>query len=127
MADDRKKYPPPFSLRLTFEERAILERAAGNMPIGAYVRSRLFDGAVPLRRARGKRPVKDQRALGQVLGELGKSRLANNLNQLARAANTGSLPVTPETEKALREACGDVREMRDALICALGLPVERRP
>ena len=91
------KYPPPFSLRLTFEERAALEQAAAGMPLGAYIRSRLFDGDLPPRRTRGKFPVKDQQALGKVLGELGKSRFANNLNQLARAANTGSLPVTPDT------------------------------
>ncbi|MGF1623944.1 MAG: plasmid mobilization relaxosome protein MobC [Alphaproteobacteria bacterium] len=38
-----------------------------------------------------------------MLGELGRSRIANNLNQLARAANSGSLPVTPETVQAKRE------------------------
>ena len=38
-----KRNPPPFSLRLTFEERARLERDAGDMPLGAYIRSRLFD------------------------------------------------------------------------------------
>ena len=28
---------PPFSLRLTFEERARLEELAGDMPLGAYI------------------------------------------------------------------------------------------
>ena len=32
---------PPFSLRLTFEERAKLERDAAGMALGAYMRSRL--------------------------------------------------------------------------------------
>jgi len=41
----RKTTPPPFSLRLTFEERAQLEREAGDMPLGAYIRSRLFNTA----------------------------------------------------------------------------------
>lgn len=102
----RSKYPPPFSLRLTFEERAALEKAAAGMPLGAYIRSRLFDGRIPQRRTRGKFPVKDHAALGQVLGQLGKSRPANNLNQLARAANTGSLPVTPDTECSGRRSLG---------------------
>lgn len=118
------KYPPPFSLRLSFEERARLERAAAGLPIGAYIRARLFDGEIEPRRTRGKRPVKDQEALGRVLGELGRSRLANNLNQLAHAANSGSLPVTPETEDALREACAEVRRIRADLVKALGLSVE---
>ena len=54
-----------------------------------------------------------------MLAELGKSRLASNLNQLAKAANTGSLPVSPETEQALVQACEDVRRMRHALPAAL--------
>lgn len=36
------KYPPPFSLRLTFEERERLERDAAGMSLGAYIRSRLL-------------------------------------------------------------------------------------
>jgi hypothetical protein len=113
--------PPPFSLRLTFEERAALERDAGDMPLGAYIRSRALDETRPPRRTRGKRPVKDHKILGQLLGELGKARLASNINQLARAANTGSLPVTPETEEMLIEACADIARMRIAIIAALGL------
>ena len=122
MAENKKRYPAPFSLRLTFEERAALERAAAGMPLGAYIRSRLFDGSVPPRRTRGKHPVKDHIALAEVLSLLGEARVANNLNQLARAANSGSLPVTPETEKALADACADIRWMRDRLMAGLGLP-----
>ena len=114
--------PPPFSLRLTFEERARLERDAGDMPLGAYIRSRLFDESAPHRTSRkAKRPVKDHQALANVLGELGKSRIANNLNQLAKASNSGSLPLTPETEKSLQEACAGVQWLRMTLMQALGL------
>lgn len=127
MADEKNRYPPPFSLRFTFEERAALDRAADGMPLGAYIRSRLFNGEVTPRRTRNKHPVKDHQALGQVLGELGRSRLANNLNQLARAANSGSLPVTPETEAAIREACASVGTIRASLMTALGLSVRPEP
>lgn len=114
--------PTPFSLRLTFEERAALEEAAGNKPLGAYIRRKLFDGKENPRkkRTRTKKPLKDEKALGELLGKLGESRLASNVNQLAKAANTGSLPVTPDTEKALLDACGDVRAMRILLMQALG-------
>ena len=117
-----RRAPPPFSLRLTFEERARLEREAGDMPLGAYIRSKLFSEPAldrPLRQR--KRPVKDHQALGQLLGELGRARVANNLNQLAKSANSGSLPLTPETENSLREACAGVHWMRTALMQALGL------
>lgn len=114
------KYPPPFSLRLTFEERARLERDAAGMSLGAYIRSRLFGEDVPPRRMRGKFPVKDQAALAKVLAALGASRLSQNINQLARAVNIGVFPVTPETDAQLRDACRAVTEMRDELLRALG-------
>lgn len=116
----KSKAPPPFSLRLTAAEKAELLQRAGTMPLGAYIRSRLLGNAASPRRTQ-RQPVRDDKALARLLGELGKARLANNLNQLARAANTGSLPLTPETEQALAEACRDVRWMRDTLIAALGL------
>lgn len=121
-SNKNKKIPTPFSLRLTFEERAALEEAAGRKPLGAYIRRKLFQGKDKprKRRTRTKRPLKDEKALGEVLGKLGQSRLASNVNQLAKAANSGSLPVTPDTEKALQEACNDVRAMRMLLMQALG-------
>ncbi len=116
------KLPTPFSLRLTFEERAALEQSAGNRPLGAYIRSKLFSGteAPRRRRSRTRKPLKDEKALSELLGKLGESRLASNVNQLAKAANSGSLPVTPDTEKALQNACDDVRTMRILLMQALG-------
>lgn len=112
---------PPFSLRLTFAERAKLERDATSMSLGAYIRSRLLDPETVAPRKRGKFPVKDHQALAQLLGLLGQSRLANNVNQLAKAANTGSLPVTPDTEAALLTAVAEVSHMRQLLIQALDL------
>lgn len=116
-----KKYPPPFSLRLTFEERAKLERDAAGLALSEYIRSRLFGDDVTPRRTRGKSPVKDHEALARVLAALGASRLPSNLNQLARAANTGSLPVTPDTVAALTEACETITTMRAELLQALGM------
>ena len=116
---------PPFSLRLTFEERAKLERDAAGMALGAYIRSRLLDPETVAPRKRGKFPVKDHQALAQLIGLLGQSRLANNVNQLARAANTGSLAVTPDTEEALMSATADINHMRQLLIQALD--IDARP
>lgn len=117
----KPKALPPFSIRLTFEERAALENAAAGMPLGAFVRERLFGEELKPRRTRGKHPVKDHESLGRTLALLGASRLSANLNQLAKAVNTGSLPVTPETEADLRAACEAVAEMRAALMRALGV------
>ncbi|MFC5583805.1 hypothetical protein ACFPOD_01675 [Nitratireductor kimnyeongensis] len=114
------KYPPPFSLRLTHAEKARLLAEAGRKPLGAYIRERLLGAdAAPRKRLRNS-PVKDQEALARALAALGQSRLSSNLNQLAKAVNTGSLPVTPETEADLQQACRDVSALRADLLRALG-------
>lgn len=113
-------YPPPFSLRLTYDERAQLDAERGDKSLAAYIRERLFgDNAAP-RKKRGNSPVQDKEALGRVAGALGQSRLSQNMNQLAKAVNTGSLPVTPETEAEIKEACREISELRTALLAALG-------
>ena len=120
----RKRRPPPFSLRLTFEQRARLEQDAAGSSLSAYIHERLFGAEAPsARRKRGKSPVKDQQAIAELLAKLGQSRLSSNLNQLARLANLGALPVTPDTETAIIEAAGDIAAMRKLLIEALGLEV----
>jgi hypothetical protein len=121
MPASNKKPLPPFSLRLTPEERAQLDKDAAGMSLGAHIRSRLFDSSVSKRRTRNKHPVKDHQELAKVLGELGRSRLANNMNQLAKAMNEGSLEISTETEKAIRDGCSDIRWMRHVLMTAMGL------
>lgn len=113
--------PAPFSLRLTREERAKLEAAAGGKPLGAFIRERLLGGDLSPRRTRGRKPVKDHAALGEVLGALGRSRLSSNLNQIAKAAHMGSLPVSRDLETELAQACAAVRDMRSRLLEALGI------
>ncbi|MDR4468496.1 MAG: hypothetical protein MRJ68_09395 [Nitrospira sp.] len=122
MAKDRETPLSPFSMRFTREERAWLDRAAAGMPLGAFLRSLIFDEDVLKKRRRPRKsPVKDHQALARVQAELGQSRLASNLNQLAKAVNCGALEVSPDTEKALQDACSDVKWMRYMLMEALGL------
>lgn len=113
--------PAPFSLRLTPEERLHLERDAWGMSLAAYVKWRLFDPGRPPPRRRGAAPIKDHAALARLLALLGQSRLASNLNQIAKAAHVGALPVTPELEAELRAAVAHVAEIRRELITALNL------
>jgi len=117
---EKPKYPPPFSIRFTFEERARLDAERGRSALSAHIRECLFGDNVTPRRQSGNGPVKDGEALGRVLGALGGSRLSNNLNQLAKAVNTGSLPVTPETEADIIAACEEVKALRADLLRALG-------
>jgi hypothetical protein len=89
---------PPFSLRLSFDERSQLESAAGDMPLGTYIRKKLLDEKTEPRRTmkRARSPVKDDKALARLLSELGKAHLANNLNQIADRA-TAKLPRWADT------------------------------
>jgi len=116
-----EKRPAPFSLRLSFEEKQKLIEDAGRQSISAYIKSRLFDPDMPAKQARGLNPVKDQKALAQLLGMLGSSRIAKNLDELADAARVGALPINEDTEKAIKRACDDVRIMRRFLLAALGI------
>ena len=122
MAKDRQTPLPPFSMRFTPEEREWLDRAAAGMPLATFLRSLIFDEELlKKRRKPRKSPVKDHQVLARLQAELGQSRLANNLNQLAKAANSGSLEVSPDTEKALQDACSEVRWMRYLLMEALDI------
>lgn len=118
----RRPVPPPFSLRLNANERARLERDAAGLPLGTYIKSKVFEDEAQPARRRSAAPVKDHAALAQVLGMLGAMRLANNLNQLAKAANIGTLPLTPEVEEDLIKACAAIFAIRAELMRALGYP-----
>lgn len=115
---------PPFSLRLSFEERARLEQAADGMPVAAYIKSLVFGSDAKPARSRGKSPIKDHKALAELLACLGASRIANNLNQLAKAANSGSVYFDRETKAQLNAAFQDIRAMRLLLMQGLGIMVE---
>lgn len=125
----RKRAPKdrPFCLRLTRAERERLESEAGTMPLGAYVRERLFgENSAPRRKRR--RPAVDQTGLAKVLGMLGSSRLAANVNQLAKAAKLGLIAgAAPELIQQIMDACEDIRTMRNALLSALGMSLEDGP
>lgn len=120
----KRRYTPPFSLRLTLDERKRLDEMAGNQPLGSFIRNRLFNEHVEKRRT-VKKPAPDSAMLALLLSELGQSRLASNINQLAKAANMGTLDITPEIEREIEQACSEIQAMRALLITALGaVPVD---
>ena len=118
--DTKTKKPTPFSLRLSVEERQLLEELAGTKPLGAYIRETLLSNTRP-RRGRTFRPKEDNIILAQILAQLGASRIPNNINQLARAANTGSLLMTDDVLHDLNEAVQNIAFIKEILIKVLGL------
>lgn len=123
----KHRRPSPFSIRFSDEERAQLLHEAGVLSLAAYIRLKLFTSGPDISKERKRltrkhfSPSVELTVLSRMLGELGKSRLSSNLNQIAKAANVGALPVTPQLERKLLEACAAVQHMRSALISAIGI------
>lgn len=122
LSGPKPKRHAPFAIRLSKEERARLEHEAAGAPLGTYIKAKAL--GEPLRTRRTGHSIEDRQTLAQALGMLGKSRLSSNLNQLAKLANSGSLPLTPEVEAELIAALRDVRAIRRLLMEALGLKTE---
>lgn len=120
MDTGKTKYAVPYSFRMTAEEYQRLCEAAGSRTISDYIRRQLLGNNVAQRAFR-RRPVEGDEILSILLSELGRSRLSSNLNQLAKAVHSGSLPVSPETEQAILEACAEIKAMSNNLTKALGV------
>lgn len=119
MARRDAKYPKPFSMRLTVEERARLDSAAGDMPLGVYVRSRLFD--IPSPRSRKVRRFDvDQSILKKLLRELGRQHISSSLHRILNAIDDEDLETDDELEVELRCLCSDLRLLRRRIRKALG-------
>lgn len=101
----------PFSLRLTREERTLLEKQAAGVPLGRFIKTRLF--------GEERRAPERKRELAQILALLGKSEYGASLRALAAAARIGALPLTPEAEAAVHRACRDIGEIKSLLMKAL--------
>ncbi|MBI1215489.1 MAG: plasmid mobilization relaxosome protein MobC [Alphaproteobacteria bacterium] len=85
------------------------------MSMGAYIRAKVLER--PHRRKHNvRRATPADKALLRVLTELGRTQAYNNLNQIARKANAGGLPMTPEVEAALLDACRSIQKMRRAIV-----------
>ncbi|PZN92609.1 MAG: hypothetical protein DCF30_22835 [Hyphomicrobiales bacterium] len=109
----------PFAIRLTEAERSRLVAETGKRTLGEYVRMRLFNSESRPRRV--QMPTVSARDLAHVLAALGQSDLAPMLREMLKAARVGALPVTQETETAIRSACAAVLDIRQRLMVALGL------
>jgi len=81
------------------------------LAVAAFMRAAALGSPGP--RAQ-RRPPADHKALRQILGELG--RIGNNINQIARALNSGEKASLPDLQQALRAYV----DIRNRIFDALG-------
>jgi hypothetical protein len=111
------------SIPLTHALKAELERRAGRRPVSVYAREVLFpanDNAPRKTRAPRHNRI-DRQALASILAKLGASQASASLEELARLARLGALPITPEVESALLQACADIAAIKALLMKAMGI------
>ena len=125
-APKKRKGPPPVSVRLTEQEYERLRYDAGVMSMAAYIRLKVFEQeeTAPHRKPYTRKkmtPSSELTMIGHMLGGLGESETASNLNHIAKAVQIGALPVSPELSDKIEDACEAVQDIRLMLVSALGV------
>ena len=123
---------PPLSIRVTPEERALLQRMAGKQAMSAFIRYRLFGDRAATRAKRyqekPKQPKMNHVEIARLLGMFGQSDLVRSVLALSFAAQAGQLVTSSETEEQIYRACKDIHEIKTTLITALNVkPQEASP
>lgn len=129
------------SVRMTAEERTVLERAAGRRAVSTFLRDTALAsvGTAPrprapaghsashgptaagYRRRKTSRKVEpNARLLAEVLACLGRTGIGRNIAALAASADRGALQFDPDAPRLLARALEDVTSMRLLLLAALG-------
>ena len=119
-----RRRSPRITLRLTEAELARLTELAAGKTVSSYVRQSLFGREATPRKNYRPPATKQNEALAEVLGVLGQTRIASNLNQMAHHANRGTLAMDEVTESEIRAACAQIAWIRVKLIEALGLKAQ---
>ena len=112
------------SIRVSELERAWLEKQAGRLALSEYIRHRIFGQNNATIKTSGKiRPKRvkaEKQALAKVLALLGQTSVFQHLDDLANAARSGSLHVSPEIERVIHKVQADIATIKSLLMKALG-------
>lgn len=88
------------------------------MPLGAYIRMCLFDKPTP--RIKQRRIAQDQKQLAQLMAFISATRIPGNLNQIAKAINSGTIIISEDIERDIKQACEGIEFIKAAITKALG-------
>lgn len=112
-----------YTVRYSDKERKKVQANAEAMklPTSTYIRiSSLSDDSRHLKRFELS-TTQERKEYAQILAALGKSRISQNLNQIAYAINTGTLVLSPDVVSQITEACETLQWLRRSLIKKMGL------
>jgi len=107
----------PFTIRLTTEQRALLESKASDVPLGEYIRCSVLNEPVE-----SVTLSKDQVPLvaSWILGGIGQSQYSEHLGSIAQSAQQGLVILSPEESRVVIQACADISSIRHKLMRLLG-------
>ncbi|TPW25838.1 plasmid mobilization protein [Pararhizobium mangrovi] len=111
---------PRVTIRFSSDDFERLQSLADGMTLSVYIRAKALGEELKRRKQRSSASVADKAAVAEILGLLGESRIANNLNQLAYHANVGTLTIDDEARFQIDEAYRTIFGMRTLLLKALG-------
>lgn len=111
----------PVSVRLTEQERALLENVAGRQSLSSFMRecALMQAGQAPKPRKEQQRPTEQKVQLAQILALLGASDIFRSMSTFAKLSEQGALPLTEETETQIKTACLNIKQTKTLLMRAL--------
>ena len=109
------------TVRLTQQERKVLEVHAGDMPLSRYIRETVLGKALAERKKRKSAPIKDHVALAQILGLVGNHGLVNRFRQASRDVDAGIEALEPDAVAKIEECHSFLRKIHALLMQALGI------
>lgn len=112
----------PMSFRVTPQEKTAIKAYAGDKSVSRYLREVALKGQTSARPSSVS--IKMDMA-AQILAELGKSGVFQNLQKLSDAAECGALPLTDETLAEIEAACATIIALRADLMNALRVREKR--
>ena len=111
---------PRVMVRFSRDDYEKLQELADGASLAVYLRAVALNRDLPRKKRRSASTIQDRAAAAQLLGLLGQSRIANNLNQLAYQANIGALVMDDTALFQIEEAYEHINTMRQLLLRALG-------
>lgn len=111
---------PRVTVRFSYDDYQQLQELADGAALSVYLRAKALEEILPKRKSRSTASIEDKQAIAQLLGLLGQSRIANNLNQLVYHANIGALQMDEESKTQITEAYEHILFIRQILMKALG-------